>query len=595
MVRDQTTDEERARENHTVNRRNYLKGVSTAAAAATVGVGSLTAATGTAAAVSRSSYTIRTDTAEETTVYVIDADEAGPTVMVVGGMHGDEEAGYMTANKIKDWSIDRGKLVVLPEANKKAINNNSRNANLAGNDDGVVDLNDQFPEGSSPDGYLPEAIWGVVTDENIDFLWDMHSARGRYKNGSGSSVGQALFSTVAGDAERHRYHLQSYLNDNYVQNSENDFTGATSGSVKPMLKHKVGADLNTPAMIFETYEDLNLDRQIMWGTTVFQEFLQDEGLLDENLSYDGDGHAKNTPQDSNDKNSGLQFGVSNEYGQNVSITDLEIRPVNGASDQLRDHTLEEGKWKSELFIDADVQNGLTDVNNGLSLPGTIDLDADGHSDSADKEAILSSGSSSKVSLYQFKLNGSPTNMGAEECEFTLHYEMADGTRGFDTFTVSGFHRLEYTGDAKPINAPEDSNNHSSGVHFSVGNNTHSEMTIEEMTIDPANSNIDQLRDHTYQESKWNSELVIEADVQNGLTDVNNGLSLPGTIDLDADGHSDSADKNAVLSSGTTADVFLYQFKAGGSPIDLVGEDIDITIDYSLASGSSGSETFTLSL
>lgn len=581
------SEREKRERDHFVGRRDYLKGVSATAAAA-AGLGTLTAASGTAAAVSRSSYTIRTGTSEETTVYVVDAAAAGPTAMVVGGVHGDEEAGYASANKIKDWTIDRGKLVVLPEACKPAIRDDTR-----GYYDG--DLNRHFPAGSSPESPLAQAIWDVVKDENIDVLWDLHSSSGLYKNGSGSGVGQGIFSTQAGDAARHRYHLQPYLNDNYVNDPEYEFTGATSSDgSKDMLKHKVGADLNTPAIIFETYRGIADARQRMFTTTAVQEFLQDEGLVDENVGYDGNGHAKNTPEDSNDENSGLEFGVSNDFAQNVAVTDLEVRPVNSAADELRDHSYDEGEWVSELYVDADVQNGLTDINNGTALPTTIDLSADGHSDSADREAILSGGSSSTFYLYQFKLNGSPKNMGTEEVEFTLHYELADGTRGFTTFTVSGDHGLEYTGDARPINAPADSNVDSSGVHFTLGNNAHSQITIEEMTIDPRNTSIDQLRDHSYDEGKWVSELFIDADVQNGLTDINNGIALPGTIDLDADGHSDSADKNAVLSAGSTAGVYLYQFKADGSPIDLVGEDIDVTIDY-LLDGTTETTTFTLSL
>lgn len=594
MVGDKTTDEEASRDEQGVSRRGYLKGVTTAAVASTLGIGSLTAASGTAsAAVSRSSYTIRTGTSEETTVYVIDADEAGPTAMVVGGIHGDEEAGYRSANKIKDWSIDRGKLVVLPEANKEAIANNSRTYN------GGVDLNRAFPSGASPETALAQDIWDVVVNEDIDFLWDLHSSSGRYKGGGSeqTGVGQGIFSTQAGDAHRHRVEdLQPYLNDHFVQDPENDFTGATStDGTRDMLKHKVGADLNTPAVIFETYRGLADWRQEMFTTTAVQQFLQDEGMLDENASYDGDGVAINTPEDSNSQQSGLEFGLTNDFGQDLTITEVEITPQNSAADQLRDHTYEEGKWDSELWIDADVQNGLTDVHNGLTLPGTIDLSADGHSDSADKEAILSGGSSATAYFYQFKKNGSPVDLVGETISFTLRYELADGTRGLSTFDVTPGADLEYTGDAIPVNTPEDENVKSSGVEFTIANNGGSDLTVQNMTISPQNSAADQLRDHTYQESKWNSELVIDADVQDGLCDVNNGLTLPGTIDLSADGHSDSADKEAILSDGSTATVYLYQFKKDGSPTELNGDDVDITIDYSLASGGSGSRTFTLEL
>ncbi len=155
--------------------------------------------------------------------------------MVVGGMHGDEANGYTAAGKIKDWSIDAGKLVVLPEANKNAIRSTNRIYN-----DGT-DLNRQFPTGEEPTTSLAREIWDVVVMEDIDFLFDLHSSYGIYNSGDGG-VGQGIFSTQAGGATSYRKELVSYLNANYISNSTYDYSGATSSDgSSPMLKHKVGA------------------------------------------------------------------------------------------------------------------------------------------------------------------------------------------------------------------------------------------------------------------------------------------------------------------------------------------------------------------
>jgi len=91
--------------------------------------------------VSRDSIVIREGTDEETTAYVTTADTDGPTAIVVGGMHGNETAGYTAAGRIADWTIDAGTLVAIPETNAVAIERGTRN------DDEGNNLNRQFSEG----------------------------------------------------------------------------------------------------------------------------------------------------------------------------------------------------------------------------------------------------------------------------------------------------------------------------------------------------------------------------------------------------------------------------------------------------------------
>ncbi|WP_227354328.1 succinylglutamate desuccinylase/aspartoacylase family protein [Haladaptatus salinisoli] len=421
-----------------VNRREYLKLGLSAAAATTVGV----SASGRAAATpSRSSYRIREGTDEETTVYVTEAVADGPTLMVTGGVHGDEKSGYLSAGLIKDWDIDAGRLVVVPEACKPAIEAGTREFS-----DG--DLNRHFPDGAEEESRLAAAIWDVVVREDVDFLWDLHSSYGIYESGDGG-VGQALFATDAGDAGVHSKAIRDYLNAEVLDDSLDDVydfrehTHHDDGS-RDMLKHKVGATLGTPAIIFEATEKLSLDRRVKHTTAAVERFMHRFGLLEtlsatesaNDLSYDGDAAAVDAPVDSNGVRSGLTFGVTNDAGRELTVTDLAIEPANAAIDGLSDHSYDEGRWTSELYIDADVQAGLTDVNNGLALPGTIDLATDGHSDDADRVAVLSPGSSATVSLYQFESGGNPVDMVGERVEVTVGYTLADGESGTRTLALS---------------------------------------------------------------------------------------------------------------------------------------------------------------
>ncbi len=470
----------------------------------------------------------------------------------------------------------------------------------------------------------------MVVSEDIDFLIDMHSSHGIYKDGDG--VGQGIFSTVAGNATAYRKRLVSYMNRNVITDSEFKFSGATSpDDSRPMLKHKVGADLDTPAMIIESTYEYNrpIAKQVQNTIAFVREFFREFGLItqshkvaaDNSLLYHDDTAVINASVDDNGKRSALKFNLTNDADSTMWIQDVRIEPENGDINGLSDHSYDEGKWVSELFIDADVQSGVTDINGGTSLPTTIDLSSDGFSDSASTQAALSSGSSASVYLYEFESNGSPVDMSGESVSFTVSYKLDNGTVGSSSFTSSSAssgsngasqrsdipsqgstspsqssttpsHYLAYNKDAGAVNTSADDNRERSGITFSLTNKAGSNATIRNVGIKPKNSDIDELRDHSYSEGKWVSELFIDADVQNGLTDIDGGTSLPTTIDLDADGFSDSASNNAVLSSGSSASVHLYQFKSNGSSVDMTGEPVDFSVEYELENGTSKTLSFT---
>ncbi|WP_343132679.1 succinylglutamate desuccinylase/aspartoacylase family protein [Haloterrigena salifodinae] len=275
---DPFTSNNSGREDNKLNRRSCLKGLGTAGATLATG---LTAASGTAAATSEWSYMVQKGLAEETPVHVVAGEGYGPTVMVVGGMHGDEPAGYNSAARIARWNIKSGRLMVIPEACKPAVRKGNRLSDRSG-DGNLQDLNREFPAGKTPWSPLARGIWNVVADKDIDFLLDLHSSSGLYKWGNGGGVGQGIFATNAGEADQVRRRLQSYLNDGFIDNDTYKFTGATAGEdgSKRMLKHKVGADLNTPAILFETYRGLSDERQETLTTSAVYNVCRRKGMFD---------------------------------------------------------------------------------------------------------------------------------------------------------------------------------------------------------------------------------------------------------------------------------------------------------------------------
>lgn len=124
-----------------------------------------------------------------TAYYVQEGKEAGPTVLVVGGMHGDEPAGARAAAGVAQWPIARGKLVVLPRANEAALKKHRR-LSPEGED---RNLNRDFPQaaGEAAKGDLAKAIWQFVAELKPDWLLDLHESRGvrqQLKTSSGSTI-----------------------------------------------------------------------------------------------------------------------------------------------------------------------------------------------------------------------------------------------------------------------------------------------------------------------------------------------------------------------------------------------------------------------
>lgn len=84
------------------------------------------------------SYTFFSGTQYPLTAYFVRGDAPGPTVMVQGGIQGDESCGYLTAQVLARSRVLRGNLIVVPRANVPSVNARKRQVN--------VDLNRRFDQ-----------------------------------------------------------------------------------------------------------------------------------------------------------------------------------------------------------------------------------------------------------------------------------------------------------------------------------------------------------------------------------------------------------------------------------------------------------------
>jgi len=129
---------------------------------------------------SRYSYTSTTniqtyfpDTEYELTVYQIQGDEKGKTLLIIGGIHGDEPSCFLAADTFADIHLKKGNILLIPRVNLPAVRAGKRFINK--------DLNRRFTKGQT--GFYEDDLADVVKllMAQCDFLINLHEGEGFYR------------------------------------------------------------------------------------------------------------------------------------------------------------------------------------------------------------------------------------------------------------------------------------------------------------------------------------------------------------------------------------------------------------------------------
>lgn len=239
--------------------------------APTVSLKPLSMETPSVLAANRSVKTIASGTKYATSLYVIKSGVRGPVVMVVGGTHGNEPAGYKAAHLIKNYSVKKGTLLVIPEANRIAVQNKTRTA------PGVGDLNRSFPKTSSdkPDDPLARAIWQVVKDYRVDYLIDLHEGY-KYHLQTPSSWGQTVIYYPNKDTKALADRMVSALNKSISTPSKRFST--VRYPLKGELSRSTGQFLGCHSYVIESCRLESLNSRIGRHTTAVRAALKYLGM-----------------------------------------------------------------------------------------------------------------------------------------------------------------------------------------------------------------------------------------------------------------------------------------------------------------------------
>jgi hypothetical protein len=114
-------------------------------------------------------------TDQEVEVYSQSGREAGPTVLIFAGIHGDESGGYLTADRYVGLKLLKGNLIVVPRLNLYAILT-GRRTGLSGGD-----MNRKFhpfEENKDPDNRVVSLAKSLM--DRADIVLNLHQGYGFY-------------------------------------------------------------------------------------------------------------------------------------------------------------------------------------------------------------------------------------------------------------------------------------------------------------------------------------------------------------------------------------------------------------------------------
>lgn len=189
-------------------------------------------------------------TSWETAVHTYVTDKQGPKIAIVGGIHGDELAGWTTALElVGDFNEDLpgicGEILLIPQANILADTLEDRYPGRKGAVSGVgtvdgvkySDLNRSFPNGRASNATeatitISDAIRAAVESFDPDYIIDLHESRHSWteQDTTSTSLGDTL---IFKNEALFMDDLLYYYNQVYLEEGETQFTSnpaSTKGS-----------------------------------------------------------------------------------------------------------------------------------------------------------------------------------------------------------------------------------------------------------------------------------------------------------------------------------------------------------------------------
>ncbi len=214
-----------------------------------------------------------------TRYYIIESGLKGPTVMIVGGVHGDEPAGALAAEAVRHWVIRRGRLVVIPAANVPALAADRRLTPELGEESN--NLNRNFPLSAEADaaaarGVQAQAIWQVARASRPDWLVDLHEGVDFHRLNKSSTGGSIIAGSLAPAPDVADQMIAAV--NGAITNHGMDFV-RLNPPVDGSLARAAGVHLHIPSLIIETTRKDPLALRVQQQEVIVHGLLAHLGLV----------------------------------------------------------------------------------------------------------------------------------------------------------------------------------------------------------------------------------------------------------------------------------------------------------------------------
>jgi len=225
-------------------------------------------------------------------LYKIKGQKAGPTLLIFGGIHGNEPGGYFAASILaQHYKISEGTLWVVPNTNKESILKYKRGIN--------GDLNRKFSKVSSIDKDLTtvKEIKTLILDQQVDLILNLHDGHGFFREKYTNTIfnpgawGQTCVidqikldqNSSYGDLECIAQKVSNNLNQHLLQEHHSfNVRNTKTKKKKNEMQHSLtyfAINNNKPAFAIETSKELQTTTQkVYYQLRAIEAFMQIMGI-----------------------------------------------------------------------------------------------------------------------------------------------------------------------------------------------------------------------------------------------------------------------------------------------------------------------------
>ncbi|MCI0494173.1 succinylglutamate desuccinylase/aspartoacylase family protein [candidate division KSB1 bacterium] len=226
----------------------------------------------------------------QTPIFRFDSHNEGPIILILGGTHGNEPAGFEAAYRLLETlaknPIKAGKIFIVPEANRQAVAHNNRRIPVP---DGIDfergNLNRCYP--GSSDGLPMEQeacqITQFIRRQNVDLFIDLHESpkfhlESKDAKGNYFGLGQTLIYTPNEEATWLAMIVADELNARIPEKIKQ--FSLVEHPIESSAAWSAGKHFNIPAFTVETCKKLPLEERIEYQLDILNLIFREKGMLE---------------------------------------------------------------------------------------------------------------------------------------------------------------------------------------------------------------------------------------------------------------------------------------------------------------------------